>query len=213
MNFLSHYFYFRKDNPYYHTGLVLPDFVKAFCKNRLHLKGSYVRPDFKHLSNGCMTHFESDRRFHESAFFRNVSGFIGSRLDHTAKWPRKWFLNHLLTEILLDRVLMDAEPDLCSDFYHQLSITDPGQVELFLKLSSVANYQQFTSGFNRFMDLRFMFDYKHNEKIILALSRVYGRLGIVYNWNDEDNRLLISHIPKIIQYIDQEKGLLHRELV
>lgn len=213
MNFLSHYYFYRKDNPYYNTGLVLPDLVKAFCKNRLHPAESYVRPDFNQLGRGCRTHLESDSLFHNSEFFRNVNEYIGTLLNESGKWPRKWFLNHLLTEILLDRVLMDSEPELCPEFYHQLSLTDTRQIELFLNLSSVPNPQQYTSGFKKFMELRFMFDYQHNEKIILALTRVYARLDINYHFKESDNDLLIKHIPKIIQYIDQQKGLLHDALV
>lgn len=212
MNFLSHFFFYKKEDPYFNTGLVLPDLVKSFCKTHLKPKDSYTRPSFQALNNGTKLHLEVDKKFHNSNFFKISTAFISNILDSEANWPRKWFLNHLLTEILMDRVLMDKHENLCNEFYSQLKSVETPQIELYLKLSGVHNYQNFTPGFTRFVDFQFIFDYKHNEKLIFALNRVYKRTGIEYQWTIEDEKLLLKNIPIIIDYLDMHLGSLIEEI-
>lgn len=141
---------------------------------------------------------EADRIFHQSSFFRTVESYISRQLDPYAKWPRKWFLNHLLVEITLDRALMDADPNLCQDFYDQLGSCDPDLVAEFLKESDVTKYDQFAAAYTRFVNFAFIFDYKYNEKIVFALSRVYQRSGIQYEWTENDRDMIVQQLPGII---------------
>jgi len=212
MNFLSHYYFYRSDDPYYNTGLVLPDLVKNFCKAHLRPGNNFVNPAFSALSEGSLMHLEADRKFHNSSFFHETLALTSGLLDASCGWPRKWFLNHLLCEILIDRVLIDRHETLCADFYRQLENTDANKIALFLKLSGVLNYQNFAPGLERFVSIRFIFEYLHNEKIVLALNRVYQRLGIAYNWTQEDQTLLLSQIPEILNYIDTNLSKLEFEL-
>lgn len=212
MNFLSHYYFYKSDDPYYNTGLVLPDLVKTFCKAHLRPGSDFVNPGFSALGAGSLMHLEADRKFHNSVFFHETLAFTSGLLDAACGWPRKWFLNHLLCEILIDRVLMDRHESLCTDFYGQLEKTDTGRITMFLKLSGILNYQNFAPGLERFVSIRFIFEYLHNEKIFLALNRVYQRLGIVYEWTPEDQSLLLSQIPEILKYIDKNLDKLVLEL-
>lgn len=212
MNFLSHYHFFKTEDTYYNTGLVLPDLVRNFCKSHLKPGNSFNRPALDALNRGSMRHLEADKLFHNSAYFIRMTGFISEYLDPEAPWPRKWFLNHLLCEILTDRVLMDRQSGLCTEFYTQLEHTDPAQITLYLKLSGVRNYQNFAEAFQRFVSVRFIFEYMHNENIIRALSRVYARVGIAYEWTDADRSLLLRHIPGLLRYMDTQLQMLENDL-
>ena len=212
MNFIAHYHFYRTDDRYYNVGLVLPDLVRNFCK--IHLRPNHVfqHPQLRALSMGSQMHLDSDKLFHNSSFFRQCEDLCGYLLDDKARWPRKWFLNHLLSEILLDRIIIEKYPGIVESFYADLSKANPEHTELFLKMNGINNYQNFTPALQRFVNVAFIFEYLHNEKIVLALGRVYSRLGIDYQWTDEDRAHLMRHIPIILNFIDLELNKLESEL-
>lgn len=203
MNFLSHYYFYKTKNPYFNTGLILPDLVKSYCNTRIKPIGKFNRPAFIALADGSLTHLECDRKFHNSLFFKQTTGFLSDTLDKECNWPRKWFLNHLLMEILLDRVLMDEHDGLCAQFYQDLSLVNTEEICVFLKMIGLSNPQNFQIGFERFVKARFVFEYKHNEKISFALNKVYQKVGINYEWTIEDNALLQKKLPEILYFIKE----------
>jgi hypothetical protein len=212
MNFISHYHFYKTVDSYYNVGLVLPDLVKNFCKTHLKPKEQFVQRTMNSINSGSKMHLEADRIFHQSLFFKESEKFLSHLMDNKAIWPRKWFLNHLLCEILIDRLIMERHSNEVDDFYMHLKNIDPAQVELYLKLIGIQNYQNFTPGFERFVNNPFLFEYIHNEKIIYALGRVYQRIGINYEWKEEDKNLLLYAIPKQLEYMDERFQLLKGEL-
>lgn len=212
MNFLAHYFFYKTKDPYFNTGLILPDLVKNYCQTHIKPVGQFNRPAFVGLANGSLTHLECDRKFHNSAFFSLSTKFLAETLNDECHWPRKWFLNHLLMEILLDRVLMDQHKDLCSQFYHDLSKVDVEEIGVFLKMIGVNNPQNFQIGFERFVKSQFIFEYQYNEKISFALNKVYQKVGIEYEWTNEDKELLHNKLPELLNFIHDHVDNLKLEL-
>lgn len=212
MNFIAHYHFYRREDAYYNLGLVLPDLTKNFCKSHLRPKETFMHPQLKALAMGSLEHLKADKIFHQSRFFKQCEELVSHLLDLEANWPRKWFLNHLLSEILIDRVIMERFPKICDEFYNDLKAVSTDQVELFLKMSGIANYQNFTHGFKRFVEIAFIYEYMYNEKIIFALGRVYSRLGIEYTWTEKDKMLLQENIPMILDFIHLELESLESEL-
>ncbi len=212
MNFLSHYHFYKSEDPYYNVGLVLPDLVRNICKTHLRPNEQYDNPIHESLGKGSRDHIEGDRIFHQSEFFRACESHISGLLDKQAAWPRKWFLNHLLLEIGLDRALMDLYPDLCTNFYQQLEQADIKELTSFLQVSGKEDFSKFGQGYERFVTFRFIFDYKHNEKIIFALSRVYLRTGIQYEWTENDKNVLLENLPEILRFISAKIDNLKKEL-
>ncbi len=212
LNFLAHYFFDRTDNVYHNTGLVLPDLVRSFCKDHLHPKLNFDDERFNALKEGSLKHIEMDKIFHNSVFFRESVHEIGLLLDKDAGWPRKWFLNHVLSEIMLDRAIMDKHSDVCPAFYKDLSLTDPQVIETFLMHNGIGNYHLFSEGFLKFQEYQFIFNYMHNEKLIIALSRLYLRAGIQYQWQKGDEDLLNHHFVAILDIIQSKVEYLKKEL-
>lgn len=212
MNFIAHYHFYKSEDSYYNLGLVLPDMVKNFNKTHLKPKDQFVHQLLNSINKGSKMHLEADKLFHQSTFFKEAEKFMSFMMDDKALWPRKWFLNHLLCEIVLDRVIMERHPNEVKEFYSELNNVNIDQVELYLKLSNIPNYQNFREGFERFVKYQFIFEYEHNEKIIFALGRVYQRLGIEYEWTEEDKNLLLYAIPRQMEYIDERYHLLKKEL-
>jgi hypothetical protein len=212
LNFLAHYFFDKTDNIYHNTGLILPDLSRSFCRGHLNLKKDFDGHELIALKNGSLKHLEMDKIFHQSRFFKDAVRQIGSLLDKDAKWPRKWFLNHVLAEIMLDRAIMDNHPHVCPEFYRDLSMTDIKVIETFLMHGGIENYHLFGEKFRKFIEYQFIFHYQHNEKLIIALSRLYLRVGIQYEWQKEDEALLNHHFVAILDIIHSKVEYLTKEL-
>ena len=212
MNFLAHYFFDRTDNIYYNVGLILPDLSRNFRKGHLNLKQDFSSENFTALKQGSLSHLAQDKIFHQSVFFKNAQQKVSSLLDKEALWPRKWFLNHVLTEIMLDRALMDAHPGLCEDFYRDLELADPDIIADFLKAGGVINYHHFKESYLKFVQHQFIFSYQHNEKLIIALSRLYLKVGIQYEWQKADEDLLNRQFVVILDTIASQVDYLTKEL-
>jgi len=212
MNFIAHYHFYKSDDCYYNLGLVLPDLVKSFCKTHLKPSEPLVHPSLNNLNQGSIVHLNADKLFHNSFYFTTCEKHLSEIADTKAQWPRKWFLNHLLCEILLDRIIIDQYPNIVEQFYKDLKSVNTEQVALYLKKTGVNNPQNFNEGLDRFVSAQFIFDYINNEKIILALSRVYRRLGIDYEWTEVDKALLLEIIPIQLQFMKQGYEHLKSEL-
>jgi hypothetical protein len=212
MNFLSHYFFYKTKDPYYNTGLILPDLVKNYCNSHINPIGNFNRPALISLAEGSLKHLECDKKFHNSEFFKISTHFLSAAFDAECQWPRKWFLNHLLMEILLDRVLMDKYEKLCEQFYYDLSCVNIEEIGVFLKMIGLSNPQNFQIGFERFVNSKFIFEYQHNEKICFALNKVYQKVGINYEWTNEDNLLIQNKLPEILEFLKGKLDDLSNEL-
>ncbi len=212
MNFLAHYYFDRSEDIYFNVGLILPDLSRNFCKGHLNLKQEFDNPVFDALKNGSLMHLQKDKIFHQSAFFIDVQKQISLLLNAEALWPRKWFLNHVLAEIMLDRVLMDEHPGLCENFYADLERADANVISDFLRVGGVVNHSLFPERYQKFIEHQFIFNYQHNEKLIIALSRLYLKVGIQYEWQKADEDLLNHHFVAILDIIAPKVEYLTKEL-
>lgn len=212
MNFLSHYFFYQKQDPYFNTGLILPDLVKNYCQTHIQISGHFNRPAFINLAEGCQTHLNCDKKFHNSEFFKSTTNYLSETFDAQCAWPRKWFLNHLLMEILLDRVLMDMHSNLCQSFYNNLQQVDIDELLVFIRKLGVVNGQNFKIGFEKFVEHQFLFEYQYNEKISFALNKVYQKVGIPYEFTKDDQRMIENQMPKLLEFIRYKLDDLVQEL-
>lgn len=213
MNFISHYHFYKKDDNHYHLGLILPDLIKSICRTHYKSNGPFVNRIFHRLDEGCITHLNSDKIFHQSAVFEDIQNHLSEQLDEASAWPRKWFFNHIMTEILIDRVIMEKHPNECFEFYREIESIDENQLELFLKMNHIPNYQNFRPGFQNFVKNRFLFEYMNNEKLLFALSRVYSRIGIQYEFTKNDYQLLEERLENLLYYIDLQYDTLKKQLI
>ncbi len=212
MNFLSHYYFDKSNDVYYNVGLVLPDLCRTFCKGSLQLDKTFDTPEFNALKNGSIQHLRKDKVFHQSVYFKETQKAVSDIIDNEAQWPRKWFLNHILVEIMLDRVLMDMHPTLCKAFYTDMQAADTKIIESFLEVCGVSDYAEFGHQFVKFNEYQFIFNYLHNEKLIIALSKVYQKVGIKYEWGEADKMLLNKYFNTILNAVAAPLSFLIKEI-
>lgn len=201
MNYLSHYYVDRlPKDPYYATGLVLPDLVRtATPKYRVkainsHATHTQILPvHFQSLQRGVNKHFEVDNHFHASYIFYNVQQNVKELVNATPFSPninRKYFLAHIMVELLLDYFLIQQYPDLPKHFYQHITQANTTILTNFLskqhKLPASAT-TAFATSFQHFISTQYLHHYQKISGVVYALSRVYEyATKIKLNTNDYD---------------------------
>jgi hypothetical protein len=176
LNYLSHYYIDSKEgNYYYNSALFLPDFVRNYAKGfEYEQKG--LDANQLQLQLGCKAHLKADKVFHPSSFFKNYSQLVNSELQQfkpLAHLNRKWFLAHILFEMLIDRLLINHFPDTCHAFYNDLSSIDTNTLEKFVMSYSFKNIDQLMRNFKHFCEVKYLFGYTYNDSFVFSIARVY----------------------------------------
>jgi acyl carrier protein phosphodiesterase len=190
MNFLAHY-YLDRDHPgsLFALGAATPDLLSIY-NSGLRIKkghanrmaGQPLNPEEAMLLQGIQRHFAADAAFHSSAFFQAETGHITDLLEE--RFPgnqatRKYFVAHVLLELLLDKVLIQEEPTLLDEYYAHYKGHSP-----FATVSSATervagkplpNYADFLE---KFLQNRYLGNYRQWEHIQYVLTRILRRVGV-----------------------------------
>ncbi len=178
MNYLSHFYvHERPGNAYFNTGLVLPDLARSYVK-RFSNATVYDDPQHVELQLGCMQHYADDKAFHSSSFFEEGTAACIAEIKETlfdGVMERRWFIGHILFEMLLDRLLVRHQPAVANRFYDQLDQTGTEKLHEFLKLNEATKSEKLMENFGHFRRARYIRNYTDNNLFVYSLSRVLLR--------------------------------------
>lgn len=184
MNFLSHYYFERyTHNPELVLGSILPDLVKNADKDINVLAHKYEtkfgnNPKLNSIYRGWTRHMETDRLFHNAAFFyektHELKILLAPTVETTAIRPS--FLSHITLELLLDHLLLENGLVNEDDFYDYLAAADRDTIDRFLKLCDVSDTTFFFTYFDSFMRVRYVGSYRQFHQITSALINICRRL-------------------------------------
>ena len=217
MNFLAHHFFFATDNAWYNTGLILPDWSRS-AKGRRKLEWM-AKHDLAYkeeaLWMGCQKHYEADHWFHECAYFSETTHSIEKDLAHVQgqglfNSQRKWFLAHLLAEMLLDRLIMDRHTTALDQFYADLRKVPYDDLEGFLLQAGKEDMGRFPQAHKGFIESEFIRYYSSDKGLAESLSRVVQRTGQAA-LSAEEIQILSRLMPNWLDLADQTKKPLQME--
>jgi hypothetical protein len=176
LNYLSHYYIDSKPgNHYYNSALFIPDFARNYARG-FHQYHSDLKTNETQLQLGCMVHINADKMFHPSSFFKKYSQIINVELKNfepLVHLNRKWFLSHIMFEMLIDRLLVKHFPSTCHSFYSDLEAIDTKTLEEFVLRYSYKNIDQFMRNFKHFCEVKYLFAYTFNDSFVFSIARVY----------------------------------------
>ena len=186
MNYFAHGIRFV-DQPYFLAGTAVPDWLNVADRG-LRLRPQHVEPladasqhPIAELAAGILQHFQDDRLFHKSRAFVETSGDM-TRLFRGVLGAedgfRPGFLGHIVTELLLDDVLIEAHPGRLDAYYEAIDRVDPAAVEAGvnqMSRNSTARLAEFIPLFRREEFLR---DYHHPERLLFRLNQVMRRVRL-----------------------------------
>lgn len=190
MNLLSH-FYLDRDlvNSYFTVGAATPDLLSIYNSNvrakAVHLRkmdeetADKINPAFL---DGLKRHFFADGVFHTSPLFqketRRISELLVEFFPHTTV-PRKFFIAHILLELMLDKVLIDLHPGLLDSYYGHFQSLQPFRViRSSTELAVGANLPNYENYMTNFLRKKFLFHYAEYDHIAFVLRRILRRVRI-----------------------------------
>ncbi len=175
------------DRPYFLVGTAMPDFLPVIDRN-VRLRARFVQPCLgdedpatAEFAAGVLQHLEDDRWFHKTRGFFEITGEL-TRLfrEHVAGDDRfrAAFLGHIVTELLLDRVLIADSTGLLDQYYEAWMQVDRAAVEKMVNQMSRVTTDRVARGLRLFQEERFLYDYADAERLLFRLNQVMKRVRL-----------------------------------
>jgi hypothetical protein len=186
MNYFAHAIRFL-DRPYFLAGTALPDWLSVVDR-RVRLRGRHVEPfctgsgaPDAEVAAGVLQHLADDAWFHKTPAFAIASAEL--TVLCRAALPaddrhRPAFLGHILTEMLLDAVLIERHPERLEAYYAALAQLEPRVVEDAVNQMT----RNATDRLHEFIPLfareRFLADYLDSRRLLGRLNQIMRRVGL-----------------------------------
>ncbi len=204
MNYLSHYYLDQyTSDPYLVLGNVLPDLFRVGDRKRRMPEqevSGFSNANHQALQVGVNKHHLVDRLFHNSLFFHKYSQALSKELRkrELSGMPRfQHFYGHILLEILIDKSLLNENPELVNDFYKLLGAIDQKEVAEYLKLKDLNQHiDSFRENFDSFMQYRFLELYLPEGGVVKAMTQFAQRMH-AYDLSDSEDQTKLQSVVDI----------------
>ena len=180
-------------------GCLLPDLIKNADKSLNVLAHKYEskmgnNPKLNSLYRGWVRHVETDRLFHNAAFFydntHELKLLLSPAVEDTEIRPS--FLSHIALELLLDHLLLKNDLVYEAEFYAHLKVVDRDAVDRFLRVCEVSDTAIFFSYLDTFIEEAYVGGYREFDQITRALIHICRRLWQVDLAADQQQRITES---------------------
>ena len=198
MNYFSHFVFDHKllDHEF-NTGLLLPDITRKSIKKFYSPESTdEFLSHHRSFLDGCLQHYETDKKFHGSTFFSKYYELLNHEISHLSdliEVERKWFISHIVLELLIDRVIVNFQEDLLDSFYYSLEHIDENSLKTFLKFYGMKDSDEFFVFFNHFRNAQYIYHYTDNNKFMYSLNRIMMRANVKV-LSQSDNETILEKI-------------------
>jgi hypothetical protein len=186
MNYLAHSLSCLA-NPYEVAGAAVPDWL-GMTRPRLRCRSRQAAPWVEAdepltaaVARGVMRHHADDEWFHNTVAFNELSVELARRVRHATAdddGMRPSFLGHILVELLLDATLIAEERCCADDYYAALSLVDGNRVAAAVGKMIGVDAASLAPIIERFVEIKFLYDYQHDESLTFRLNQVMRRVGL-----------------------------------
>ena len=211
MNFFAHALPFL-DNPFFVAGTCLPDWLSVVNRKvRARQKKAIgwtedPNPEVAALAGGVVQHHRDDHWFHETAAFAQINLDFSCELRDRLKITdslRTRFVGHILIEMLLDNFLDRRFPGKLQEFYSQLEQMNAANLQLAAETVTGADELQLASFLPRFLNARFIFDYRHDQSLLMRVNQVLSRIKLPLIGSEA-----LGWLPSARERVDSNAGKL-----
>lgn len=206
VNFFGHYHLDHiPNNPKHNFGILTPDLLRNFTPN-LYDKNLLNQLKDSDWQKGVIKHFERDKHFHQSIFFKATYQSCHEITKSTfqkIKIPRFYFALHVLIEMILDKILINQDQTKLHEFYEQLELCQ-NEIPNLLEQINHQNPNLFLERYNRFLESKYLFKYLKNTEIVYGLNRIYIQVNAYQlEWNEIQKIELENLVPTIESAIQE----------
>lgn len=186
MNYLAHGAS-HVASPYLLAGTAVPDWLSV-VNRRVRVSGKVAAellldddPVTRAVAAGVLQHLSDDRWFHQTRVFAETSLLLAVELRELLPGDagfRPSFLGHILVEILIDATLIERDVSVADGYYRALGEVSPGQIQAVVNRMAKQPTDQLAIWIERFLQVRFLYDYLEDDKLLFRLEQVMSRVGL-----------------------------------
>ena len=186
MNFLCHAMPYL-DEPLIAVSTGVPDWLSVIDRKiraRGKLAAQYVDSDdieLRQVSEGVIRHIEDDRWFHGTQAFIETNMRLAVQLRDLLPGDagfRPTFVGHILIEMLLDAFWIRDNTSIAEDYYRTIKECDSATVQRCVNQITGKPTDRLAEVIDRFAEVRFLYDYLDNAKLLMRLNQVMKRVGL-----------------------------------
>jgi hypothetical protein len=175
------------DRPWYAAGTAVPDWLSVVDRQvRVRSKTTrrYLETAQGHeaeLARGILQHLEDDDWFHRSQAFAIVSDRLTREFRQALPHddgPRPHFLGHIVTELVLDAVLIARDPPRLERYYALFDQVDPQRIETTVGAIAGKPAGGLAWFVTAFRQERFLSDYGDSRRLLRRLNQVMQRVKL-----------------------------------
>ncbi len=105
-----------------------------------------------------------------SARFRRL---MPDRFDH-----RPPFLGHIVTELLLDSMIVEQMPEVLTGYYAAMAEVSPQQIEQLVNRLASRETDQLAAFIHQFQSAKILYDYGDDSRLLARLNQVLRRVTL-----------------------------------
>lgn len=212
MNFLCHAMpYF--DNPLVAVSTGVPDWLSVVDRKiraRGKLASQFLDSDddeLRAVASGIIRHIEDDRWFHGTQAFVETNMRLAVELRELLPGDagfRPTFVAHILIEMLLDSFWIRDDEAIAERYYSSLRSVSSTTIQRCVNAITGKPTDQLTVVIDRFVEIRFLYDYLDHDKLLVRLNQVMKRVGLaslplaVGEWIPQATRLVESRRQRLL---------------
>ncbi|TWU37302.1 hypothetical protein [Novipirellula artificiosorum] len=212
MNFLCHAIpYF--DSPLVAAGTAVPDWLSVVDRKIRARRKHAVRflenenRSLREVALGIVRHVEDDTWFHETQAFAETNMTFAVQLRDQLPGDsgfRPTFVGHILVEMLLDALWIRDQRAMADRYYQMLSDVSSETVQSAVNEITGKPTEKLAPVIDRFVQIRFLYDYLDNEKLLYRLNQVMNRVRLaplpdsLLDWFDKARHLVESRRTELL---------------
>tara|TARA_R110002049_G_scaffold72490_1_gene187026 strand:+ start:145231 stop:145926 length:696 start_codon:yes stop_codon:yes gene_type:complete len=186
MNFLCHAMPYL-DQPLLAISTGVPDWLSVVDRKiraRGKLAAQHIDSDDEELrlvAAGVIRHIEDDRWFHGTQSFIETNMRLAMQLRDLLPGDagfRPTFVGHILIEMLLDAFWIRDDPSIGDRYYQAVADCDSKTVQRCVNQITGRPTDALAGVIDRFTEIRFLYDYLDNAKMLMRLNQVMKRVGL-----------------------------------
>ncbi len=190
MNYFAHGLRFL-DRPWFLAGTAVPDWL-CVVDRRVRVRPRLVAPLLEDdgeagseiaagIAAGILQHFHDDQWFHSTRGFAQTTAELTAQFRAALGPADDWrpsFLGHVVTELLLDAVLIARQPGQLDVYYAALAEVDPDRVQRVVNRASRNSTERLAPLIPLFVRERFLYDYLDAGRLLHRLNAVLRRVKL-----------------------------------
>ena len=186
MNYFAHGMNYL-DRPYFLAGTAIPDWLSV-ADRKVRMRSRRVEPfvdgsgsDHAELAAGVMQHLTDDGWFHQTRAFHDATTEM-AKAFREALGPddgfRPGFLGHIVTEIILDGVLIERDQSKLDEYYRVVGSVDAEQIQSDVNKMARDETSRLAEFIEIFCREKFLYDYLDTNRLLFRLNQVMRRVKL-----------------------------------